>query len=116
MYNRRKHVNTFKGRNLAVLGGLLVPDGLNLKYILKKYSFSVGTGPTAVMIYSLVRVMNVSQSEKGRNEPFCFRYLIVAITEHILRFDIFLCGMYYYAIFIKDEGTKIPTIMTRVGN
>lgn len=41
MYNRRKLVNTFKGRNLAVLGGLLVPDGLNLKYTLKKYSLSL---------------------------------------------------------------------------
>lgn len=40
----------------------------------------------------------------------------MAITEHILRLEIFLCGMYYYAIFIKDEGTKIPTTMTRVGN
>lgn len=92
MYNRRKLVNTFKGRNLAVLGGLLVPDGLILKYILKKYSFFVGTGPTAVISYSLVRVMNVSQSGICRNEPFCFRYLRVAITEHILRLEIFLCG------------------------
>lgn len=76
----------------------------------------MGTGPTAVMIYSLVSVMNVSQSVKHRNKPFCFRYLIVTITEHILRPEIFLCGMYYYAIFIKDEGTMMLTIMTRVGN
>lgn len=78
----------------------------------KIVSFSVGTGPTAAMIYSLFKVMNASQSVKCRNEPFCFRYLVVAITEHILRLEIFLYGMYYYAIFIKDEGTKTPTIMT----
>lgn len=116
MYNRRKLVNNFKGRNLAVLGGLLVPDGLNLKCILKKYSFFVGTGPTAVIIYSLVRVMNVSQNVICRNEPFSFRCFIVATTEHILRLEIFLSGMYYYAIFIKNDGTKIPAIMTRFGN